>query len=89
MCGDGVVNGSEECDLGEQNGSLAGKGGCSSGCTKLRFCGDGNLDVNDGEDCDLGELNGLWLDKSMNPTDPANGVLYCTSDCVVTLCCVW
>ena len=89
LCGDGVVNGSEECDLGEQNGSLAGKGGCSSGCTKLRFCGDGNLDVNDGEDCDLGELNGLWLDKSLNPTDPANGALYCTSDCVMTQCCVW
>jgi cysteine-rich repeat protein len=88
-CGDGVVNGSEECDLGEQNGSFAGKGGCSIGCTKLRFCGDSNLDVGDGENCDLGELNGLWLDKSMNPTDPVNGALYCTSDCVMPLCCVW
>jgi cysteine-rich repeat protein len=89
FCGDGVVAGAEECDLGEQNGRFAGRGGCSIGCTSLRFCGDGVLDVKDGEDCDLGALNGLWLDKSMNPSTPTDGALYCTSDCMIPTCCVF
>ena len=87
-CGDGEVNGTEECDLGEQNGKFLGKGGCSIGCTKLRFCGDGIVDVDQGEQCDEGELNGLWLDKNMNPADSVHGVLYCTSECLIPECCV-
>jgi hypothetical protein len=52
------VNGSEECDNGPSNGTISGKGGCTVGCTKTHFCGDGVLDVNLGEQCDLGNSNG-------------------------------
>ncbi|MCB9755836.1 MAG: hypothetical protein H6713_38385 [Myxococcales bacterium] len=48
VCGDGVVEGDEECDLGGDN---ADDGVCTSGC-KNAFCGDGL--VGPGEACDDG-----------------------------------
>jgi cysteine-rich repeat protein len=53
-CGDGIVSGAEECDLGPEN-SDSSYSGCSTECTYL-YCGDGI--VTGDEQCDLGEANG-------------------------------
>jgi cysteine-rich repeat protein len=52
VCGDGVVQGGEECDDGEENGDGQA---CRADCT-LQACGDG--DLGPGEECDDGEGNG-------------------------------
>jgi fibro-slime domain-containing protein len=52
-CGDGVVNGSEQCDNGAANADDA-YGGCTTQCTLGPFCGDANLDASFGEECDDG-----------------------------------
>jgi hypothetical protein len=67
FCGDGIVNGPEQCDLGKNNGATYGQGGCTLGCTIPHFCGDGIVDP--GEECDLGANNGLSgqpCDKNCN-----------------------
>lgn len=51
-CGDGVVEGSEECDEGPENGGPA----CADDCT-LHVCGDGIVAAGV-EECDDGPLNG-------------------------------
>mgnify|MGYP000234552991 CR=1 FL=1 len=51
VCGDGVVEGNEACDLGNQNSNT---GSCKLDCTK-QTCGDGY--VGPGEACDLGNQN--------------------------------
>jgi cysteine-rich repeat protein len=56
FCGDKIVNGPEQCDLGRDNGSTVGADGCTFGCTR-HYCGDGTVDP--GEICDLGPLNGM------------------------------
>lgn len=48
VCGDGVIDGDEECDAGEGNND---EGVCTSAC-KLARCGDGLVGA--GEDCDDG-----------------------------------
>jgi cysteine-rich repeat protein len=48
LCGDGLVEGGEECD----DGNNAPGDGCAADCTIEPFCGDGTLD--DGEECDDG-----------------------------------
>jgi len=51
-CGDGIVNGSEVCDDGVNDGR---HGGCLPGCGGLgAFCGDGHTDTDDMEKCDDG-----------------------------------
>jgi fibro-slime domain-containing protein len=52
-CGDGIVNGTEQCDDGLNN-SDAAYGGCTTQCTIGPYCGDGNVDSVDGEECDDG-----------------------------------
>lgn len=64
ICGDGIVEGSEECDDGANNGIVCSPpyGGscnyCSITCTTINltgsYCGDGTTDVADGEECDDG-----------------------------------
>jgi hypothetical protein len=54
-CGDGDVNGNEQCDDGPDNGP--GKA-CNADC-RLNVCGDG--DQGPGESCDNGTENGLEL----------------------------
>ena len=57
-CGDGVLNGPEECDLGQGNTADDGDvSGCSSYCTRPHYCGDGVLDAPT-EQCDYGAANG-------------------------------
>ena len=51
-CGDGKVNGREECDDGPKNNNT---GACTLACKKAR-CGDGFRQA--GEQCDDGRLNG-------------------------------
>jgi len=53
VCGDGVLDIDEECDLGPDN---ADDGLCTSKCMKAN-CGDGLLQVATGEECDNGVDN--------------------------------
>jgi hypothetical protein len=54
VCGNGVKEGTEQCDLGEENGEAGSH--CTIDCKNVPFCGDGHVDM--GEDCDLGMDNG-------------------------------
>jgi len=46
-CGDGIIDGNEECDLGRFNGMT----NCSEDCTLL-YCGDGVITPMLGEECE-------------------------------------
>lgn len=50
LCGDGRIQGAEECDDGAENSNLASDA-CRTSC-RLPYCGDGVVDS--GEDCDDG-----------------------------------
>src|SRR5690606_28154113 len=52
-CGDGVVEGREECDDGEDNSDTE-VDACRTNC-RMAYCGDGVIDT--GEVCDDGESN--------------------------------
>ena len=72
MCGDGVVNGVEECDDGNRNSADA----CTNECAVAR-CGDGvaRLDLSDGE-------------AGYEACDDANAVNTdsCRNDCALPSC---
>ena len=51
-CGDGIKNGTEQCDDGKNDGSY---GTCKSDCTLADYCGDGKTTAP--ETCDLGAQN--------------------------------
>jgi len=50
-CGDGVINGDEQCDDGAKNSDTA-YGGCTTQCTIGPYCGDGKVEGD--EECDDG-----------------------------------
>jgi fibro-slime domain-containing protein len=70
VCGNGIVEVGESCDLGDANGRFNGDAtGCSKTCTQepdcrpggvtqacTTRCGDGNIDLNLGEQCDDSNL---------------------------------
>jgi cysteine-rich repeat protein len=60
VCGDGRIEGAEQCDDGINNGALGDS--CSATCTIVApFCGDGIVDT--GEECDDGPNNGTVGDR--------------------------
>jgi hypothetical protein len=86
FCGDKTVQnddngGKEECDLGSDNGTNLGKDGCTIGCLKPHFCGDGKVDT--GEDCDLGDNNGKKVDSDLNLSDSSDALIRCNTDCSI------
>jgi hypothetical protein len=60
-----------------------GQGGCTFGCTKPHFCGDGHVDTDRGEECDLGSNNGVTLDRNKSPSTDPSALVYCTSVCKI------
>ncbi|HEY8427051.1 MAG TPA: hypothetical protein VIL20_01700, partial [Sandaracinaceae bacterium] len=72
-CGNGVVEGDEECDEGENNSDTA-PDACRTDCTLPR-CGDGVIDG--GETCDGTELGG----RTCADEGFASGTLRCAADC--------
>ena len=59
--------------------------GCTFGCMKPHYCGDGILDTNLGEQCDMGALNGVPVDANGNPTGPnTGGWVLCNTDCMIS-----
>ncbi|MGI6395138.1 MAG: hypothetical protein ACOX2F_10510 [bacterium] len=58
-CGNGDVEGEEECDFGKKDND-GSYGGCNSDCTWADNCGDGEINGPEGaEECDLGIKNGI------------------------------
>jgi len=60
-CGDGIVNGPEECDDGANTAKYGDTTGCGPGCHKPHYCGDGHVDSLFDEQCDNGADNGHSL----------------------------
>ena len=89
-CGNGVIEGTEECDSADLNGETCqsrgfagGTLGCTSSCTfdvsqctGQDLCGNGVIDP--GEDCDGVNLNGQTCVDVGNYT---GGILDCTDQC--------
>jgi fibro-slime domain-containing protein len=56
-CGDGVMNGPEQCDRGNANETNPyGPSKCTTMCTTAPYCGDGRIQSAFGEKCDGGPL---------------------------------
>jgi hypothetical protein len=64
-CGDGVVNGTEECDNGKNDDSYGSASGCAPGCRLPARCGDGIVQEEYGEVCDHGSKNALSSDPNV------------------------
>ena len=75
-CGDGIVAGSEECDLGG-GANTGGYGGCTADCKRGPSCGDGSIQTPE-ETCDDG--------NNVTPyaTDESSG---CAPGCVAAGFC--
>jgi fibro-slime domain-containing protein len=69
VCGDGIVTGNEQCDLGASK-NVGGYGGCDANCMLGPFCGDGLVDATH-EVCDDG----------VNATPYATVSSGCAPDC--------
>ncbi len=68
-CGDGMVNGAEQCDDGVNRARTAAPcARCAPGCVNSGYCGDGRVDSAHGETCDQGADNG-------------RGYGFCTATC--------
>jgi hypothetical protein len=63
ICGNGIVEAGEDCDLGEDNSDFT-RDGCRPDCRKAG-CGDGVVDT--GEACDDGESSNNWEPNHCRP----------------------
>ena len=70
-CGDGIVNGLEQCD----DGNFVDGDGCSASCVLEGICSNGVVDP--GEDCDRNDLAGA----SCASLGMGSGELLCAPDC--------
>lgn len=72
VCGDGRVEGKEQCD----DGNTADGDSCSSKCTTVAgVCGNGEVEV--GEQCDDGNtVNGDGCQNNCSPTPPGQEILH-------------
>ena len=69
-CGDGIVNGTEECDDGVNTAKYGDTTRCGPGCHKPHYCGDSLLDSAFGEQCDNGAGNGHSLCSEICKDNP-------------------
>lgn len=74
FCGNGVVDGSEQCD----DGNDVATDGCTTACT-VNVCGDGYL-YDGEEECDEGSENGGGCDSAYGSTCTS-----CTTSCSYTV----
>jgi fibro-slime domain-containing protein len=65
LCGDGVVEGAEQCDFGTAK-NTGGYGGCNANCTLAGYCGDGTAQ-SPPEQCDDGTANNTGAYGGCNP----------------------
>jgi cysteine-rich repeat protein len=69
LCGNGVLDGEEECDVGVENSDTE-PDSCRTTCLDP-YCGDGVVDDDEGEDCDDGNhRNGDGCDEDCFVEDP-------------------
>jgi cysteine-rich repeat protein len=64
-CGDGILNGAEECDNGKNDDDYALTSGCGPGCKLPPRCGDGIVQPDYDEVCDDGPENAASADPSV------------------------
>jgi cysteine-rich repeat protein len=99
VCGDGVRDPSEQCDLGAGNGPLPSR--CSATCTINVVCGDGFIDPGEACDdgntvsgdgcsarCTLESVCGDHVVEGVEECDDGNTVSgdLCNSNCVLPMC---
>ncbi|MBR4984699.1 MAG: DUF4215 domain-containing protein [Proteobacteria bacterium] len=83
-CGDGIKEGSEICDKGDENGT-AEYGSCTTECKYTAICGDGIVDETHGEACDEGTMDAdgkpLLVDAHNEPIGGYGTYGGCTAMC--------
>lgn len=88
VCGDGVVEGSEQCDFGAANGAGTGcEAGCTFSCASNANCVDANA-CNGVETCGPVTVNGHAGQKCFAGTPEANGTNCGTAKICIASACV-